>query len=100
MLCPADTNEKILKASLSGFFGGDVRTGRTVAVYPLGTLGSARSLLCGEKLRENDTQSFSLCFQIRTALPLAKSVRINNRQLQNKKPAYWLVFCFGGDDRI
>ena len=25
MLCPADTNEKILKASLSGFFGGATR---------------------------------------------------------------------------
>ena len=25
MLCPADTNEKILKAELSGFFGGATR---------------------------------------------------------------------------
>jgi hypothetical protein len=58
MLCPADTNEKILKTKFSGFFGGDVRTGRIVAAYRLDatlTLGSVCSLLCGEKLRENDT---------------------------------------------
>ena len=40
------------------------RTGRIVVRRRLGTLGLAHSLLCGEKRCENDTQSFSLSFQI------------------------------------
>ena len=54
MLCPADTNEKILKAKFSGFFAVTVRTSRIVVCSRLDaplTLGSAHSLLCGEKLR-------------------------------------------------
>lgn len=41
-------------------------TSSMVVFSPLGTLGSENSLLCGAKLSENDYQSFSLSFQIRT----------------------------------
>ena len=54
------------------------------------TLGSAYSLLCGEKRCKNDTQSFLLSFQIRTALPPAKVVRVGDRHLQNKNAPDWV----------
>ena len=97
---PRKSRVFFLASFLSRRIGGDVRTGRIVAAYRLRLLGSVCSLLCGEKRRKNDTQSFSLGFQIRTALPLAKSVRVGDRQLQNKNAPYWVRFCFGGDDRI
>ena len=76
-----------------------LRTSRIVASYRLRMLGSVCSLLCGEKHCENDTQSFSLRFQIRT-------VAVFHRKRANKKVAPpkqkapdWVLFVLERVDR-
>ena len=81
----------------SSFFG-DVRTSRIVAADRLRLLGSVCSLLCGEKRCENDTQSFSLSFQIRTAAQ-ARVVLIYDRHLQNKNAPNRVRFALARVDK-
>ena len=73
---------------------GYVRTGRIVVCHRLGTLGSAHSLLCGEKRCENDTRSFSLNFQIRTVAPRASGSNLGSAAPKERKPVSLLGYRF------
>ena len=79
------------------------RTGRIVVAYCLGTLDSGNSLLCGVKRCENDTQSFSRSFQIRTVEPKG-SIGSNPRSAPPKERKNGIPngipFFFGGAGRI
>ena len=64
---------------------------RIVVCLRLDTLGLAYSLLCGVKRCENDTQSFSLSFQIRTG---CKQPILIGGCLQKKKKTRFCVSFF------
>ena len=76
---------------------GDVRTGRIVVCRHLDaslTLGSAFSLRYGEKRCKNDTQSFLLSFQIRTAVLRAVGSILRSATPKERKPASLLGYRF------
>ena len=67
-------------------------TSRIVVFSHLGTLGSENSLLCGVKRCENDYQSFSLSFQIRTGCK--QPILIGGWLQKKKKTRYCVSFFF------